>query len=110
MADLIDRLAGVDPVRPKIPAHQFIGALRLYAYSLKTKQEISTYFDLQGSEATQAVALADAVDAVTGVASKIAFCMRAEAVAVLLEYPGDTFYHDVNGNIDKTAVQADLGI
>lgn len=110
MADLIDRLAGVDPTRPKIPAHQFIGAFRLYAYGLKTRLQIATYFDLQGSEATQATALADAIDAVTGVAAKVAFCMRAEAVAVLLEYPGDTFYHNGGGAINKAAVQADLGI
>lgn len=109
MADLIDRLAGVED-RPKIPAHQFTGALRLYVYGLKTRPQFAAYFDLQGSEATQATALANAIDAVSGVALKIAFCMRVEAVALLLEYPGDTFYHDGSGNIIKANVLADLGI
>lgn len=110
MADLIDRLAGVDPIRPKIPAHQFVGALGLYVYSLKTRPQLAAYFDLQGDEATQATALANAIDGIAGIAAKIAYCYRVEAVAVLLEYDGDTFYHNGDGSINKAAVIADLGI
>ena len=112
MADLIDRLAGTDPTRPKIPVHQFCGAFVLYVAGLKTKPQIATYFDLQGAEATQATTLGNAVDAQTGVANKIAYCLRVEAVAAMLElpYPDDTFYHNPDGTVNKAAVQADLGI
>jgi hypothetical protein len=110
VADLIDRIADVAEGRPKIHVHQFIGALRLYAYGLKTRPQISTYFDLQGDEATQATSLANAVDGVTGVAAKVAYCMRIEAVASLIEEHNDTWYHNGDGSLNKTAIITDLGI
>lgn len=114
MADLIDRISGesvgMTPSRPKLPVHQFTGGLRLYCYGLKTRVQVATNFDLQGTEATQAGALADRIDAQTGIAVKIAYALRIEAVAMLMEQDNDTFYHNPDGTINKTAVLADLGI
>lgn len=63
MADLIDRISGVDITRPKINLHRLIGVERLYALGEWSRSQIVTEFDLQGSEATQAGQIADVIDA-----------------------------------------------
>ena len=113
MADLIDRLALDESVtlRPKIPVHQFIGYFALYVLGKRTRTELKTIFDLQGSEAAQADALADAVDAKTGIENKHAYVSQVDAVALLLDIQAAEYVTDPEaGTIDKTKVQADLDI
>ncbi len=69
MADLIDRISGVDNTRPKINLHRFIGVERLYALGEWSRSQIVTEFDLQGSEATQAGQIADRIDSLYSVNS-----------------------------------------
>ncbi len=113
MADLIDRLSGVaedmDPARDKIPIHPFLGAMRGYAQGNVSRAEISTQYDLQGAEATQATAIADAIDAEVGVADKVVFVLGLEGIMFLVEDDEDTLYHAEDGSVDKTRVQADGG-
>lgn len=109
MADLIDRLAGTDPNRPKLPAHQFIAGLRLYAAGLVTKQEIAADWDLQGDEATQAAALAAVVDS-KNAGNKGPYALQVDAVCMLLEYNGDHIVHNPDGTVNKTRVKTLLGI
>lgn len=113
MADLIDRLSGESeemiPERPKLPVHQLVGGFRLYAHNVLTRAEISTEFDLQGSEATQAGLIADTIDAETGVANKVAQVLKLEAIMFMVENSEDTLYHNEDGSVDKTRVQTDGG-
>ena len=113
MADLIDRLSGesmdMDPARDKLPIHQFVGAMRLYAHGILSRSEISTAFDLQGSEVTQAGLISDVVDAEAGVANKVAQVLRFEAIMFLVEDDEDTIYH-TSGSVNKSKVQTDSGI
>jgi len=109
MADLIDRLSG-QTTRPKLPVHQFVAGLRLYAAGLVTRQEIAAAWDLQGDEATQATNLANQVDAQTTAANKALYALRVDAVALLLEIGADTIYHNADGTINKTKVATALGI
>jgi len=109
MADLIDRLAGSDPARPKLPAHQFIAGLRLYAAGLVTKAEIVADWDLQGAEATQAAALATVVDG-KNAANKGPYALQVDAVCMLLEHHQDSIVHNPDGTINKTKVKTLLGI
>lgn len=114
MADLIDRLSGaslgMEPSRPKLPVHQFIGCYRLYVSGIITRTEIANAWDLQGNETTQATSIANAVDAEVGVASKIAYVLRVEAVSFLIEYDADMIYHNPDGTVNKSKVATDLGI
>ena len=114
MADLIDRLSGESedlvPSRPKMPVHQFIGGFRLYADGgLVSRVEIASNWDLQGDEATQGSALADNVDAATGLTDKLNYILRVEAIAMLVEDREDTIYH-VAGAVDKAKVILHLGL
>lgn len=110
MADLIDRMTFQSEVtgRPKISDHQFNAYLRLYALGLVTRLEVALAWNLQGDELTQANALADEIDAITGNDAKLAFVLRSDAVAMLLD-SNDPRY--VTGEaINKTLVFDDLGI
>lgn len=109
MADLIDRLSGQTD-RPKLPVHQFVAGLRLYAAALATRAEVAAAWDLQGDEATQATALADQVDLQTTAANKALYALRVDAVALLLEITEDTIYHNLDGTINKAKVGQHLGI
>jgi hypothetical protein len=110
MADLIDRMA-LDPGktgRPKLQNHQFNAWLRFYAHGLRTRVEVAAAWDLQGDEATQANLLADEIDNRGGISAKIAYVMRVDAVASLLDSRDPEY---VTGTtIDKAKVRADLGI
>ena len=109
MADLIDRLAGtgVDD-RPKINLHRFVACERLYALSEWTRAEIAAAFDLQGAEATQAATLADKIDAQSVTNNKLIYVLRVESVAMCLEDGQDTFYHNVDGTVNRAKVYEDL--
>lgn len=107
MADLIDRISG-DTDRPKINLHRFMGMERLYAFGEWTRSQISTEFDLQGDEATQAIALANKIDAETGATNKTLYILRVESVLMCLEDHSDTLYHNVDGTVNKTKVYEDL--
>jgi hypothetical protein len=91
MADLLDRIQGNDTAeaagRPKIPLEQFMAALGEYARSHFTRQQISTAFDLQGDEVTQAGLLADAIDSKTGAANKAVYVLEIRDVLALAETP-----------------------
>lgn len=108
MADLIDRLSG-QTTRPKLPVHQFIAGLRLYAAGKATKAEIAAAWDLQGDEATQATALANVIDGKTA-ANKVPYALLVDAVALLLEVSEDTIFHNVDGTINKAKVKTVLEI
>lgn len=110
MADLIDRISGLDESRPKLPVHQFMAAERLYALGELTRSEIATAFDLQGDEATEAARVADNIDAQGTVQGKIVYVLRCDGVFMLVEDGNDTLYHNVDGTIDKTRVYEDLQI
>lgn len=116
MADLIDRIAGrlddgSGATRPKIPIHSFIGGYRLYVAGLVTRAELAQDYDLQGDELTQAVALADAVDAESTALAKMRYVLTVEGVCFRIEdHEDDTLYHNPDGTIDKAKVAADLGI
>ena len=110
MADLIDRLSGEsEPARPKMPAHQFVSGLILYALGLVSRSELATNWDLQGDEATQASAVADAIDAEGGAVNKIVFVLRFDSIVLLVEDTEDLIYHTA-GVVNKTKVIADSGI
>lgn len=109
MTDLIDRLSGEDETRPKIEIWQFVGGYQLYALGLATRAEIAADWDLQGTESTQAVALADAVDAEVGAEAKLVYLARIMAISSLIEVGWDTLYHLPDGSVDKTKVIADMG-
>lgn len=87
MADLIDRIQGTDATRPKLPMHQFAAALAEYARGRLTRAQLATAFDLQGSEATQATALADAMDAKSGTTNKMLYSQEIADVAYFAEQP-----------------------
>jgi hypothetical protein len=105
MADLIDRISGEAGV--KINLHRFIGAERLYAFGEWSRTDVSTQFNLQGAEATQATALADKIDAQPDANSKALYILRVESVMMNLEDLGDTFYHSGSA-VNKTKVYEDL--
>ena len=110
MADLVDRIAGVALDRPKINLHRFMGLERLYAMGVWTRTLIGTEFDLQGLEATQAAQIADNIDAQQQIGNKIIYIARVESVMMCLEDGEDTFYHNVDGTLDKTIIYRDLQI
>ena len=110
MADLIDRLAGTATDRPKLPVHQFIAGLRLYAAGLATKAEIAADWDLQGDEATQAAALATVVDGKGTAANKALYALQVDAVCMLLEHHQDHIVHNADGTVNKAKVKTLLGI
>jgi methylthioribose-1-phosphate isomerase len=88
--------------------HQFNAWFRLYALGLRTRLEVATAWDLQGAELTQADLLADEIDAIGGNDAKLAYVLRVDAVAMLLDSNDPTY---VTGTtINKTLVQTDLGI
>jgi len=97
MADLIDRIQGIEP-RPKIPVHQFCAAIDEYARGNLTRAQIVAAFDLQGSEATQAGQLADLIDAQTTAATKLNLVISIEDVFVLTEQP-DLGLYDTKAKI-----------
>lgn len=113
MADLIDRLSGESEAlptpRPKLPVHQFIGGLRLYADGLVSRVEIVANWSLVGAEATQAGLVADVIDAEVGITNKLVYILRFEAIAMLIEDEADTLYR-VAGVVDKTKVILHAGI
>ena len=114
MADLIDRLSGaseeLELPRPKLPAHQFMGGMRLYADGKATRVEIASNWDLQGEEATDAAAIADQIDGAGGTAATMRYVLSVEAVSFMLEDDDDTLYHNPDGTINKTKTRSDLGI
>jgi len=107
MADLIDRISGEDNTRPKINLHRFIAAERLYALGEWSRVQIATEFDLQGAEATQAVQLADQIDAQTGTANKTLYILRVESVCMCVEDGDDGLYHS-GGVVNKAKVFEDI--
>lgn len=113
MTDLIDRLSGEskehDPVRPKIPAHQFNAGLGLYVAGKITAAEAQQDFDLQGDELTQANALIAVYDG-KNTTQKLIYHEVVKAVAYKMEHSEDTIYHNPDGTIDKAAVAVDLEI
>lgn len=109
MADLIDRISGEDETRPKINLHRFMGYERLYAMGEWTRAEISTAFNLQGNEVTQATQLADKIDSQSNLTNKILYIARVESVCMALEDHEDTFYHS-GGMVNKSKVYEDLQI
>jgi hypothetical protein len=110
MADLIDRITGLDPSRPKINIHRFIATERLYAFGEWTRAQLATEFNLQGAEATQASQLADKIDAVTGATNKTLYILRAESVLMCIEDPDDRLYHNTDGTVNRAKVYEDLQV
>ena len=111
MADLIDRLSGTATGgRPKLHSHQFVAGLRLYALGKWTAAEAKEAFDLQGAELTQANLVISELDSRVGTTAKILYVLQVGAVANMLEEGNDTTFHNPDGTIDKTRVQADLDI
>lgn len=107
MADLIDRISGQTD-RPKINLHRFMAAERLYALAEWTGTEISTEFDLQGDELTQALQLKAQIDAQTGFTNKANYVLRAESVFMCIEDGDDGLYHNQDGTINKAKAAEDL--
>jgi len=108
MANLIDRIVGDDPTRPKINLHRFMGVERLYALGELTGGEIATEFDLQGNEATQAGLLADEIDSQVGASDKALYILRVESVLMCLEDHDDRLYHNPDGSVNTARVYEDL--
>jgi len=109
MADLIDRISGENVARPKILVVQFVGGFELYAMGLVTRQEVADDWDLQGDEQTQAIALADNLDAEAGINNKLIYLTKIHSISALIENDNDTMYHNPDGTVDKTRVIADMG-
>jgi hypothetical protein len=109
MADLIDRISGEDDSRPKIFIAQFVGGFELYAMNLVTRQEVADDWDLQGDELTQAISLADNLDAEVGISNKLIYLTKIHAISALIENDNDTMYHNQDGTVDKVRVIADMG-
>ena len=114
MADLIDRISGASveqvPSRPKINLHRFMACERLYAMGEWTRVQIAADLDLQGDEATQAVQLADKIDAQSGLANKVGYIARVESVCMCIEDNQDRLYHGTDGGVNKTKVYEDLQV
>jgi len=111
MADLIDRIAlsSEESGRPKINLHGFMGMERLYAMSEWSRSDIATALDLQGSEITQAIQIADSIDAKSTLPEKVIYIARVESVLMLVEDHNDTLYHS-SGIVNKPKVYEDLQI
>lgn len=109
MADLIDRISGLDETRPKINLHRFIGVERLYAMNEWTRAQVATEFDLQGAEATQAGQIANNIDSASNLANKIIYVGRVEAVLMCIEDQSDGLYHSA-GAVNKAKCYEDLQI
>lgn len=109
MVDLIDRMTfGSEEIaRPKISNHQFNAHMRLYSLGLRSRQEISDSWDLQGDEAVQAGTFADKIDSITGNDAKIAYVLQADAVSMLLDMQHPDYV--TASGINKTRVFNDLG-
>jgi hypothetical protein len=113
MADLIDRISGPRAEaegRPKLPVHQFVAGLRLYAFGLVTRGQLASNWDLQGTEAGQGLQLADKIDAELTTLAKIVYIFRVESVAYLIEEAEDAIYHQDRDTVNKAKVKADLGL
>ena len=108
MADLIDRLSGADEKR-KLPCHQFIASLRLYAAGLVSKDEFAKSWGLEGDELEQANQLAGIVDTKASVTDKALHAMTVDAVAMLIEWPDDRIFHQ-DGVLAKKRVKQILGL
>lgn len=108
MADLIDRISGQDVSRPKINLHRWIGCQRLYALAELTRAQVATEFDLQGTEATQATQIANAIDGAGNATNKSIYVGRVEAVFYCVEDSEDRIYHNVDGTVNKTLIYSDL--
>jgi len=107
MADLIDRVSGEAIDRPKLNLHMFMGYERLYAMGEWTRSEIASALDLQGSEVTQAIQIADNIDGQTVIGNKIIYIARVESVFMAVEAHDDVFYH-ASGVVNKPKVYEDL--
>ena len=110
MADLIDRLSGKNlGGRPKLPIHQFVALVRLYAAGLVTKEEVVADWDLQGEELTQASALAGVIDGKVG-AAKMLYALTVDAVCLLLERDDDRVIHNSDGTVNRDKIKTLLEI
>lgn len=110
MTDLIDRLSGTDPTRPKIGVEQFCSGLLLYALGLVSAGEPVQDWDLQGAEHQQAVAIRQQIDARPTANAKLSYVLQVQAVARLIEITDDTLYHYPDDTINKSRVLLHWGI
>jgi hypothetical protein len=110
MADLIDRISGVE--LHGLNLHAWIGAQRLYASGLKTRIQIADAFDITGhvDEARQATQIADVIDGAGNATSRMIKILQIEAILMCVEDSRDRLYHDANGNLIKSTVFSDLQI
>jgi len=120
MADLIDRLTHdseyMTPARPGIAVHAFASDYIMYAAGTRTNTEIIQAYDLQGDELAQAILIKTVLDGKTTAINKMIYSLKVQSVALLLgakpdsSYPNPNVYFDINGNVNKTRVAADLEI
>lgn len=109
MVDLLDRMTyDIEQTgRPKLDNHAFNGYLILYSLGLRSRTEVCDYWDLQGDELTDAIALADKIDSITDPTAKIAYCLRADAVALQLDAHNPEYV--TSSGVLRSKVIADMG-
>ena len=107
MADLLDRVSGLTD-RPHIRPLRFLGTQRLYAMGEWNRVEIAAEWDLQGDELSQATALADKIDSLSGLQEKLLYLARVEAVLMCVSDGRDGLYHTESRAVDKAKVYEDL--
>lgn len=107
MADLIDMIAGNEPTGETLSIHHFFSNMRLYALGEVDRPTAIEDFSLDADAITQAGAMADAIDAETGL-SKVVLVLRFEAVMMGVE-AGASRYFTSPGVPNKTAIRAEAG-
>ena len=110
MADLIDRIIGVDGVE-KIAVHHFIAQYRMVSEGIRTGAEVVAEFDLVDQEITDANAVLTELNSQSNITNKMRYVLKLDAVFISIE-AGDSRYwpSGISGEPDKATIKADLGI
>ena len=108
MADLIDRLAGANDggsLAPKVPVHFFLGKMVLRATNDLTSAETQTGFNpsFTAEQMQQAAAIESVLDSKTGLAAKVAYLMKLEALFFSMENKNDSTWWNPDYTIKNKA-------
>ena len=107
MADLVDRIAGINGA-DKISVHHFTSQYRLVAEGIRTPAEVVAEFNLVGQEVTDASAVLSVLDAQSNALNKVLYILKMDAVFISVE-SGDSRYW-TGGVANKSVIKADLDI
>jgi len=107
MADLIDRVAGINGAE-KIAIHHFTSHYRLIAESIITGADTVAEFNLVGQEITDANAILTELNSKLTVVNKIEYILKMDAVFISVEADDSRYW--TAGVANKSVIKADLDI